>query len=326
MKTNKKQILFLICMAILLVAVAIAVLFFGKKEGGISTDFQEGEGDIIVYDGKQYKYNEHLSNFIFLGVDTREKVQEYNTKEGVGQADAIFLVSLNRKEKTMQVLTIPRDTMTAIRIIGLDGEDAGVTKNHINLQYAFGDGKSKSCQLMKEAVSNLLYDLPIQGYCSMNMDGIPIATKTVGGVQVVVPNNTLEAVNPQFKEGAEVTITEENAEQFVRHRDINISQSALSRTERQMAFLEAFAAKVKKIANKDKDFAITLLESVEDYVVTNIGTDMYVKLMEASYEKDDVHTIPGEGVEGESFDEYHVDEDRLYELVLQMFYKEVQGK
>lgn len=326
MKANKKQIVFLICMAMLLAVVVILVLFLGKIEGGMSTDFQEGEGNIIVYDGKEYKYNEHLSNFIFLGIDTREKVQEYHTQEGVGQADAIFLISLNRKEKTMQVLTIPRDTMTAIRIIGLDGEDAGLTKNHINLQYAFGDGKSKSCQLMKEAVSNLLYDLPIQGYCSMNMDGIPIATKTVGGVQVVVPNDTLETVNPEFKEGAKVTITEENAEQFVRHRDINLSQSALSRTERQMTFLEAFAAKAKKIAMTDKDFAVTLLESVEDYVVTNIGTDMYVKLMEANYDKDDVYTVPGEGIEGESFDEYHVDEDRLYELVLQMFYKEVQGR
>lgn len=326
MKANKKQIVFLICMAMLLAVVVILVLFLGKIEGGMSTDFQEGEGNIIVYDGKEYKYNEHLSNFIFLGIDTREKVQEYHTQEGVGQADAIFLISLNRKEKTMQVLTIPRDTMTAIRIIGLDGEDAGLTKNHINLQYAFGDGKSKSCQLMKEAVSNLLYDLPIQGYCSMNMDGIPIATKTVGGVQVVVPNDTLETVNPEFKEGAKVTITEENAEQFVRHRDINLSQSALSRTERQMTFLEAFAAKAKKIAKTDKDFAVTLLESVEDYVVTNIGTDMYVKLMEANYDKDDVYTVPGEGIEGESFDEYHVDEDRLYELVLQMFYKEVQGR
>lgn len=326
MKTNKKQTVFLICMALILVAVVMLVLFFGKKEGGMSTDFQEGEGDIIVYDGKQYKYNEHLSNFVFLGIDTREKVQEYHIQEGVGQADAIFLVSLNRKEKTMQVLTIPRDTMTAIRIIGLDGEDAGLTKNHINLQYAFGDGKSRSCELMKEAVSNLLYDLPIQGYCSMNMDGIPIATKTVGGVQVVVPNDTLETVNPEFKEGATVIITEENAEQFVRHRDINVSQSALSRTERQMTFLEAFAAKAKKIAKTDKDFAVTLLESVEDYVVTNIGTDMYVKLMEATYDKDDVHTVPGQGEAGESFDEYHVDEDRLYELVLQMFYKEVQGR
>lgn len=326
MKTNKKQIVFLICMAIVLVAVVAVILLFWNKDGGFSADFKEGEGDIIVYDGKQYEYNDHLSNFIFLGIDTREKVQEYETREGVGQADAIFLVSLNRKEKTMQALVIPRDTMTAIRIIGLDGNDAGVTMNHINLQYAFGDGKSKSCELMKEAVSNLLYDLPIQGYCSMNMDGIPIATKTVGGVQVVVPNNTLQTVNPEFKEGAKVTITEANAEQFVRYRDTNISQSALSRTERQITFLEAFAAKAKAVATKDQDFAVTLLESVEDYVVTNIGMDMYVKLLEASYEKEDIHTVPGEGVAGESFDEYHVDEEQLYELVLQMFYKEVQDR
>ena len=34
-------------------------------------------------------------------------------------------------------------------------------------------------------------------------------------------------------------------------------------------------------------------------------------------------TLPGEGVEGKSFDEYHVDEDALKEMVMEVFYKEV---
>ena len=263
---------------------------------------------------------------MFMGIDTREQIQEYETRDGVGQADAIYLLSLNRKEKTIKALAIPRDTMTAIRVIGLDGSDAGKTVNHINLQYAFGDGKTKSCELMKEAVSNLLYGVPIQGYCSMNMDGIAIAAKAIGGVEVVVPNDTLEKVDPRYAKGAKVTITEANDEQFVRYRDTEISQSALGRMERQIAFLEAFASKSKDMSQQDQNFAANLLEDLDGYVVTNIGADMYLKLLESSYEKEDIHTLPGEGVAGESFDEYHVDEDQLYALVLQMFYKEVQGK
>lgn len=53
----------------------------------------------------------------------------------------------------------------------------------------------------------------------MNMDGISTITDFVGGVEITVPDNSLEEVNPDFKEGASVTLTGENAEQFVRYRD-----------------------------------------------------------------------------------------------------------
>jgi hypothetical protein len=33
-------------------------------------------------------------------------------------------------------------------------------------------------------------------------------------------------------------------------------------------------------------------------------------------------TVPGEAVAGSHYDEYHVDEDALYEMVLDNFYKE----
>ena len=323
MKMNKKQIVFLVCAVVLVIGAAIFFLL-KDKNNVLSGDFQETGDKTVTYDGKIYEYNEHLSNFIFMGIDTREKVETYDTREDAGQADSIFVLSFNRKEKTIKCLSIPRDTLTGIRVIGLDGEDKGVSQDHINLQYAFGDGKRESCELMKEAVSNLLYQMPIQGYLSMNMDGIPIAVKEVGGVEVTVPNNTLEQVNPEFKEGATVYVTEATAEQFVRYRDIKQTNSAIYRMERQLVFLEAFTQKVKEKTSKNVDFIAQLLESVEDYTVTNIGKDMFAKMAEATYSKDDIITIPGEGKAGAGFDEYHVNHDELFELVLQLFYKEAK--
>ena len=60
-------------------------------------------------------------------------------------------------------------------------------------------------------------------------------------------------------------------------------------------------------------------------MVTNIGNDVFAKILEASYENGQgVRDIPGEAVAGEVYDEYHVNDDELYELVLEMFYEEVQ--
>lgn len=45
------------------------------------------------------------------------------------------------------------------------------------------------------------------------MDGIAALTDFVGGVEITVPDSSLEDVNPDFKEGSTVTLTGENAEQ-----------------------------------------------------------------------------------------------------------------
>lgn len=321
---NKKQIVFLVSIIIIALLV-IGVLVIKNKGNILSTDYIENEDkNTVLYGGKEYKYNTHLSNFLFVGIDTREPVDTYETREDAGQADTIFIVSLERKEKTIRCLAIPRDTIADVRMIAPDGTDLGTAKDHINIQYAFGNGKEQSCKLMKEAVSKLLYGLPIQGYFSMNMDGIPMAVEAIGGLELVVPDDSLELVNADFKEGATVAITAENAEQFVRYRDIGIAQSAVTRMNRQVVFLEAFAKKAKQKLEEESDFVAEMIESIDAYTVTNIGKEMFVKFSESSYNKEEVYTIPGEAVVGEDFDEYHVNEEQLYEMLLQLFYIEAQ--
>ena len=57
-------------------------------------------------------------------------------------------------------------------------------------------------------------------------------------------------------------------------------------------------------------------------MVSNMGTDVFAQLLEASLKNvPESHSLPGEGTVGQDFDEFHVEEDALYELVLRMFYK-----
>lgn len=279
----------------------------------------------VVHNKVKYEYNDHLSNYLFLGIDRNEPVTQYEVRGGSGQSDAIYLVSYDRVKNTIKVLSIPRDSIVEIHTFSPSGTDLGYSQNHLSIQYAFGDGKDESCRLTKEAVSKLLYNLPIQGYCSVNMDAIPVIAKALGGVEVTVPNNSLEAQYPEFKEGATVTITEANAETFVRYRDIMVAHTAITRMERQKVFLKASAEKAKSLTEKDANFVVSLYESLQPYMVTNMGNDVFVKLSQATLDSTDkIQDVPGEKVEGEVYDEYHVDKDKLYELLLQMFYEEVQ--
>ena len=325
MNKKKKTIFVLVCLLLLIVGI-LAILLLRDKDDSSSTEYTESERkNIVVYGGKEYQYNEHLSNYLFMGIDTREPIEEEQTRAENGRADAIFFVSYDRVEKTVKCFAIPRDTMASIHAYSVDGEDLGLTEDHISMQYLYGDGKDESCRLMKETISRMLYGVPIQGYCSVNMDAIPAAVKVLGGVTLVVPDKTLETVNPKFKEGTEVIITEADAEQFVRYRDTTQSQSAIDRMNRQKVFMEAFVETAKAKATDNTSLVVDMYESIKPYMVTNMGSDLFAKLLETTYDSDNkIQDIPGEKVDGMQFDEYHINETQLYELILQNFYKEVQ--
>ena len=325
MNKKKKTIFVLVCLLLLIVGI-LAILLLRDKDDSSSTEYTESERkNIVVYGGKEYQYNEHLSNYLFMGIDTRESIEEEQTRAENGRADAIFFVSYDRVEKTVKCFAIPRDTMASIHAYSVDGEDLGLTEDHISMQYLYGDGKDESCRLMKETISRMLYGVPIQGYCSVNMDAIPAAVKVLGGVTLVVPDKTLETVNPKFKEGTEVIITEADAEQFVRYRDTTQSQSAIDRMNRQKVFMEAFVETAKAKATDNTSLVVDMYESIKPYMVTNMGSDLFAKLLETTYDSDNkIQDIPGEKVDGMQFDEYHINETQLYELILQNFYKEVQ--
>ena len=284
------------------------------------------DSNTVTWQGKTYKYNQNISNYLLLGVDKRTPAETRVGKADAGQADALFLLSLNRKTTEMTLISIPRDTRTDVESFDLEGKSLGKSKDHISLSYGYGDGGAESCKLTQEAVSNLFYGLPIQGYLAMNLDGIPQLAKSVGGLTVTVPNNSLEYKYPEFAEGAEVTLTEENTETFVRSRDVDESQSAIYRMERQKAFLDAFSKKAKECYEQNAKFAANLFVAIKPYTVTNISEDRLMKLFQTADEGDGYTewTVPGEGTQGLSYDEYQVDDDALYTKIMETFYQEVK--
>lgn len=295
----------------------------GSHSEQVKTAVSENQQeDGIVYKGKTYVYNEHLSNFLFMGIDTRGDVENPDT-DNTGQADAIFLVSMDRVTEQIHVISIPRDTITEIETFTVSGKSLGKMENHLNLQFAQGDGKRESCELMEDAVSNLFGGIHIQNYCAVNMDAIPVMTEIAGNVEVTVPDNSLAEVNPEFTEGAKVILTKDNVEQFVRYRDTDLEQSALVRQNRQKSFLQAYMKKAQEEYQKDSSFVTRLYEGIRSYMVTNMGNDIFVDFLTASEKKQPViHTIPGEGVQGDYYDEFHVDQDGLQDLIYSVFYQE----
>jgi anionic cell wall polymer biosynthesis LytR-Cps2A-Psr (LCP) family protein len=287
---------------------------------GDDDDWQEGD---VRYKGIHYRYNSDILTFLFLGIDKSTKVGEVKNGIDGGQSDAIFLLVLNPDTKKMSVIAVNRNTMADVAVYDKEGRYVDNMTLQICLQHGYGDGAASSCERSKEAVSELFYNLPIHGYCAVNMGAISLINDAVGGVEVTA----LEDVpHSKIKEGDTLTLTGQDAYRYVHNRNTDSFGSADRRLERQKQYMKAYIAKAKGRMKEDITLPITLYNTIKDYTVTDISVDeiSYLATQAAGYsfDADDFYTLEGETVMGEKFEEFYVDETALYELILKVFYTE----
>ena len=274
----------------------------------------------VSYNGKTYRYNGHLSNYLLLGLDRREFADVPYGSAEAGQTDSVFLVSRDRVTGGSTIITIPRDTITPIRAYLNNKEGSIVLPDHISTAYGYGDGRHGSAKNSREAVSNLLGQIRIEGYAVIPLGALRAIARNVDGIRVRVPDDSLEFRNLGLDRGSAMTIDEDNIELFLRTRDIGTDNSALDRMERQKVFIEAFFERAGEKMQEDPSFITSLYLDLKQDMVTNMSTDQFAAVFGgiASGGREE-WTVPGEGVRTDEYDEYHVDHGKLYEKMLRTF-------
>ena len=283
--------------------------------------------DIVWYNGKAYRYNKNIMTMLIMGID--QNSEEIEQKEDVsgesGQADTIFLMVMDREKKNIKMISISRDTMTDIKTFDYKGNYLGNTTNHLGLAYAFGDGKTTSCQYMVDAVSNLFYGMPINAYVTLNMNAVAGINDAVGGVTVTIPED-LTSVNPAFVKDAQVHLEGDQALQFMRFRNTEEDFSNDSRMERQKQYMVNFMTQAVAAVKADMGLPLSLYQSLSGDMVTNISADRAVYLVTEALsmhlDADGITSLKAKSKKGSVYDEVYVDDDALYDLIIQTFYKE----
>ena len=281
----------------------------------------------VTYNGKSYQYNTLITTVLYAGVDSEGPMEAGESYTSAPRADSINLVILDEKDKTMSILALNRDTMTDIRRYTLNGTDRGTYVSHLGLAYTYGEGGEVSCENLQEAVSNLLYGIPINEYVVTNRSSLPYLNDLVGGVTVTVPNDDLSSDYPEFQKGAVVTLTDENIETFLRSRDTGEDFSNEGRMERQEAFMTAYVSQFTEAVKEDLDGIWNQMEDMNDYVQTSITKNKYLDLAgtleQVAYTSENYYSPEGQDQLGELHDEFYVDEDALLKLVISLFYEEL---
>ena len=286
-------------------------------------DWQEGW---VKYQGKIYAFKEDILTFLVMGIDKNSEVRESEGGMGGGQADALFLAVMDPGEKAVKVIGINRNTMTDIDIYNEEGAYVTTTKAQIAVQHGFGNGLEESCERQVKAVSGLFYQLPIHGYAAVNMSAIPTINDAVGGVEVEVLEDLTDK-DESLVEGERVHLTGKSAFWYVKYRNTHEFGSADGRLARQKQYLGAFIGAAKEAVKKDLTAAAGLYQAVASQMVTDISLDevAYLAPILADYRFDPegFYLLEGETVMGEVFEEFYVDEEALYEMILEVFYEEV---
>ena len=290
------------------------------------------EKTTLSWNGKTYHRNTYTKAILCMGVDRNGPMTETTLSGDGGQADGIFLLAHDTARNQLKILLIPRDSMTEITKTDISQTESNGTKlgtaiDHLSLSYAYGDGREKSCEYTRQAVSNLLMGLPIDSYMAADLEIISSLNDAVGGVTVTIPTIGMEQADPAFAFGQTVRLRGEQAERFVRFRDTKKDNSALSRMEQQKLYISGFFQAVKEQSRSESNIVEKLFEMTQNYMVTDMAKDQYLKLAMDALEGEGLTSAsfkmaPGQGRATEQYDEYYVDQEALIPILLELFYRE----
>ncbi len=291
-------------------------------------NYELEEGQILV-DGQVYEYNQELVTFLCMGIDSHSGISKTKTPGKAGQADALILVVINPETEEIQVINVNRDSMTEIEIYDTAGVYIGTEKGQITLQYAYGDGREKSCELMEKAVSDLFYGIPIHGYAALDIGAIATLNDAVGGVEVTVDED-VAVYMPQWKVGNKVILQGEEALYYVRHRAAETQElgTNLRRIDRQKEFMTAFVQKLKEKTKGNISFPLSLYKDIQKHIVTSVSMEEIAYLADMAlsfnFSLGNMWGMEGDLVMGEESEEFHVNDAALKQLVMDVFYTKVE--
>ncbi|EES47902.1 LCP family protein [Clostridium botulinum] len=235
-------------------------------------------------------------NILLLGTDIGDPSQPNNN--AIKRTDTIMVLNYNPKEKKLQVVSIPRDTL-----IDVNGKNL-----KINSAYAIGGEKR-----VKSEVEKLL-NISINYIAKIDYNAFREFIDAIGGIKMQIERNMIyddegQNLHINFKKGEIVKLDGKKAEEFFRWRKNNdgsgFANGDLDRIENQQKFISKI---VDKCTSPMIIFKIpSIIKALGDNIDTNMPPLKVIsyglKFSRINSEKIDMKIAQGtpKDISGESF-------------------------
>lgn len=257
---KKILITLMVILIIIVIILGIAVGMVAGKIGKINFENID-QGDL------------DLNNDLYSEVSGDISKEEFNKIKNValfgvdgGRSDTIMIASINQADKTIKLISIPRDTYVAV---------SGHGKTKINHAYAYG----KEQLALKTINSNL--GLNISEYVTVNFKGLINVINKIGGIELTISKEEKDYINEFVHESYELTgkstqllssygkvkLTGEQALTHARNRTVG---NDFTREERQRDVLTA-------VMNKVSTMSLTQIWDMSDSILEEVKTNLDVK-------------------------------------------------
>lgn len=336
MHIDRLKLPIIIVSVLLVIAIAFGLFFWIDivSVSDIEAGVKAKELSSVYFDGVAYR-RKNIVTYLLIGIDEFGEVHDSGSYNNTMQADFLALLVVNKTEKSYSIFQINRDTMAKIDRLGIGGMRAGTVYEQIALSHTYGDGLEMSAKNTVRAVMRLLgrgkdytgnaKDLEIDYYITLNMDAVAKTNDYLGGVTLTLGDDEdLSEINEKWIPGATITLTGNDALQFVRARMSVQDGTNISRMARQRHYIEELI-KQQQGKTYSYSFASDLYSEIKDYIVTNCSLGNFDDLMGyiSAYEYTGTITPEGEAKAGEEFMEFYVDEAKLDGTVRDIFYEKL---
>ena len=191
-------------------------------------------------------------SILFIGVDESEK---RNQGDSNSRSDALLVATLNNKDKSVKLLSIPRDSYVYI--------PKRERKDKINHAHAFGGVPSTI-----ETVEGML-DIPIDYYVKMNFNAFIEVVDALGGIEAEVPYQLTELdENDKRTINLEPGLQELNGKEALALARTRKLDNDIERGKRQQMILKSIMKQATSVSS------ITKYGSLIDAVGDNMKTNM----------------------------------------------------
>ncbi|GAB2575334.1 LCP family protein [Gracilibacillus alcaliphilus] len=285
-KRNKWTIWFLLLFIIVGGIGSYVFFLVHKAEDIVSSSYEDDGRDQSALRSDKVDPNIDDVSILFIGVDESEK----RNNESNGRSDALILATLNKDEKSVKLLSIPRDTYVFIPEVGYESK--------INHAHAWGGPKATM-----ETVENLL-DIPVDYFVKINFDAFVGVVDTLGGIEVEVPYEISEQDSRDKADAIHLMPGKQvlNGEEALALARTRKQDNDIERGKRQQEIMKAMmdkAASFQTVLKVDG-----LMTAVGENMTTNMTFDEMKSFVSYGITGDiniETYTLEGTDVWGESY-------------------------
>ncbi|GGA64844.1 LCP family protein [Ornithinibacillus halotolerans] len=251
-KLRRRVYFILIPLIIVFAGLGYAASLYIKADSAISNSYEDDGREKSKLREAMVDPNVDNISILIIGVDE----SNHRGNEGNSRSDTLILATLNKEEKSIKLVSIPRDSLVYIPEVGYEDK--------INHAHFFGGP-----QATIETVENLL-NIPVDYYVKVNFHAFIEVVEAIGGIEVDVPYEFWESNSDDKKNSihllpGEQLLNGEEALAFARTRKLD---NDIERGKRQMEVIKAVIKKSLSVGSVFK------LGDVIDAVGSNMTTNM----------------------------------------------------